>query len=128
MIRIRGRIGDWPVDLEIELGEQDWSGLARGLGAVDISSVGRPATAASPPADALWHSARECLRSAGKLEGPQLFAELEAITGSAQLAKRLLVRLRHCDEVRVEHGADSACYHWIGEPADGLATSGGRDQ
>ncbi|HCA64916.1 MAG TPA: hypothetical protein DEP73_12350, partial [Pseudomonas sp.] len=100
----------------------------RGLGAVEISSAGRPATAASPPADALWHSARECLRSAGTLEGPQLFAELEAITGSAQLAKRLLVRLRHCDEVRVEHGADSACYHWIGEPADGLATSGGRDQ
>ncbi len=64
-------------------------------------------------------------RDAGR---PQLFAELEAITGSAQLAKRLLVRLRHCDEVRVEHGADSACYHWIGEPADGLATSGGRDQ
>ncbi|PKM02149.1 MAG: hypothetical protein CVV15_13705, partial [Gammaproteobacteria bacterium HGW-Gammaproteobacteria-5] len=25
MIRIRGRIGDWPVDLEIELGERDWS-------------------------------------------------------------------------------------------------------
>ena len=49
MIRIRGRIGDWPVDLEIELGEQDWSGLARGLGAVEISSAGRPATAASPP-------------------------------------------------------------------------------
>ena len=62
MIRIRGRIGDWPVDLEIELDEQDWSGLARGLGAVEISSAGRPATAATPPADALWHSARECLR------------------------------------------------------------------
>ena len=24
MIRIRGRIGDWPVDLEIELDAQDW--------------------------------------------------------------------------------------------------------
>ncbi|WP_226685372.1 hypothetical protein [Stutzerimonas stutzeri] len=117
MIRIRGRIGDWPVDLEIDLGDQDWSGLTRGLGAVDVASAGRPATAGSAPGDALWHSARECLRSAGKLDGPQLFAELEAITGSAQLAKRLLVRLRHCDEVRVEHGADSACYHWIGEPS-----------
>ncbi|RYJ62473.1 hypothetical protein [Pseudomonas songnenensis] len=116
MIRIRGRIGDWPVDLEIELGERDWSQLARGFADVGVVAGSAPATAA-PPVDALWHSARERLRCAGKLDGPELLAELEALTGNAQLAKRLLVRLRHCDDVKVEHGADSPCYHWIGEPS-----------
>ncbi|AHY44261.1 hypothetical protein CXK93_19320 [Stutzerimonas decontaminans] len=115
MIRIRGRIGDWPVDLEIELEERDWSQLARGFANAGVT--GSVPTTATPAADALWHSARERLRCAGKLDGPELLAELEALTGNAQLAKRLLVRLRHCDEVKVEHGADSPCYHWIGEPS-----------
>lgn len=116
MIRIRGRIGDWPVDLEIELEERDWSQLARGLADTGVVIGSAPAAAAAP-ADAHWHSARERLRSAGKLDGPELLAELEALTGNAQLAKRLLVRLRHCEEVRVEHGADSPLYHWIGVPS-----------
>jgi len=116
MIRIRGCIGQWPVDLEIELDAQDWSNLTRSIGDVEVAASSPP-MAATPPADALWHSARERLRCAGKLDGPELLAELEALTGSAQLAKRLLVRLRHCEEVKVEHGADSACYHWIGEPS-----------
>ncbi|EWC40642.1 hypothetical protein GFL09_12760 [Pseudomonas stutzeri] len=116
MIRVRGRVGDWPVDLQIELDEQDWSNLARSVSVVE-ATTSPPLSSASPAADALWHSARERLRCAGKLDGPQLFAELEALAGDAQLAKRLLVRLRHCDEVRVEHGPDSACYHWVGEPS-----------
>lgn len=114
MIRVRGRIGDWPVDLEIDLDAQDWSNLARSF-EVDGATAGSHQVAATPPADALWHSARERLRCAGKLDGPELLAELEALAGNALLAKRLLVRLRHCDEVKVEHRTDSACYHWIGE-------------
>ncbi|MCQ4295484.1 hypothetical protein NAU58_07835 [Pseudomonas stutzeri] len=116
MIRIRGRIGDWPVDLEIELEERDWSQLARGFADAGEVSSSVPARTA-PATDAHWHSARERLRGAGKLDGPELLAELEALTGNAPLAKRLLVRLRHCEEVKVEHGADSPCYHWIGEPS-----------
>ncbi|EXF43017.1 hypothetical protein BAY1663_04564 [Pseudomonas sp. BAY1663] len=114
MIRIHGRIGDWPVDLTIELDEQDWERLAQVPGLV-LEAGGRNGEGAAPPAEALWHSARECLRRAGKLDGPQLLAELEALTGSMQTAKRLLVRLRHCDQVRVESGPDMACYHWIGD-------------
>ncbi|MGY4826290.1 hypothetical protein [Stutzerimonas chloritidismutans] len=116
MIRIRGRIGDWPVDLEIELDAQDWMNLTRSVG-TDEAAVGGVPAPATPPGDALWHSARERLRCAGKLDGPELLAELEALAGNALLAKRLLVRLRHCDEVKVEHGADSACYHWVGAPS-----------
>ena len=119
MIRIHGRIGDWPVDLSVELDEHDWACLARGI-AADVAPLPGTAPASAPPADALWDSAREHLRRAGRLDGPELFAELAALTGSAQLAKRLLVRLRHWDEVRVEHGPDAACYHWIGE-ADPVA-------
>ncbi|MCW3149657.1 hypothetical protein N8H22_13715 [Stutzerimonas stutzeri] len=112
MIRIRGHIGEWPVDLKIELDEQDWAHLTRQLSV----APGEPAAGtATPVDDSLWHTARERLRRAGRLDGPELFAELEALTGSASMAKRLLVRLRHCDQVRVESGSNAASYHWIGE-------------
>ena len=29
MVRIRGRIGDWPVDLTLELDAEDWAQLAQ---------------------------------------------------------------------------------------------------
>lgn len=112
MIRIRGHVGDWPVDLSIELDEQDWTHLARQLAVTPTEPAGATVATAD---DSLWHTARERLRRAGRLDGPELFAELEALTGSASMAKRLLVRLRHCDQVRVESGADAASYHWIGE-------------
>ena len=32
MIRIRGQIGEWPVDLSIEMDDQDWAQLAKQLG------------------------------------------------------------------------------------------------
>ncbi|WP_313026349.1 hypothetical protein [Pseudomonas lopnurensis] len=115
MIRIYGRIGDWPVDLNIELDEHDWERLAQQAPGVVLEAGKRDGEGVAQPADALWHSARECLRSAGKLDGPQLLAELEALTGSMQMAKRLLVRLRHCDQVKVEKGPDAAHYHWVGE-------------
>ncbi len=112
MIRIRGHIGEWPVDLNIELDEQDWAQLARNL---PLAPSERATDTAPAADDSLWHTARERLRRAGRLDGPELFAELEALTGSASMAKRLLVRLRHCDQVRVENGTDTASYHWIGE-------------
>jgi hypothetical protein len=48
------------------------------------------------------------------MEGPQLLAALEALTGSAQAGKRLLVRLRHSEQVKVDSGADAPLYRWIG--------------
>jgi len=59
MIRIRGRIGDWPVDLEIELDAQDWMNLTRSVGTDEAAAGGVPAPATAP-GDALWHSARDC--------------------------------------------------------------------
>ncbi|WP_172149985.1 MULTISPECIES: hypothetical protein [Pseudomonas] len=111
MVRIRGRVGDWPVDLTVELDAQDWAQLAQQM---------MPAAAASEPAavvaatDALWQTTLDLLRQAGRIEGPQLLAQLAALAGSEAAGKRLLVRLRHCAQVRMEAAADAPIYHWIG--------------
>ena len=34
--------------------------------------------------------------------------------GPEAAGKRLLVRLRHCGQVRMETGADAPIYHWVG--------------
>jgi hypothetical protein len=114
MVRIRGRIGDWPVDLTVELDAQDWAQLAQHM---------MPAAAASEPAavaaatDALWQTTLDLLRQAGQIEGPQLLAQLAALAGSEAAGKRLLVRLRHSALVRMETGVDAPIYHWAGEQA-----------
>jgi hypothetical protein len=113
MIRIRGHIGELPVDLSVELDEQDWAQLARQL------PLSANAQAAQVPvetgSDHLWLGAQQLLREAGRMEGPQLLAELQALSGSAQAGKRLLVRLRHSAQVKVQSGADSPIYSWISE-------------
>ncbi len=48
------------------------------------------------------------------MDGPQLLEELEALTGSAQAGKRLLVRLRHSTQVKLDSGADAPIYCWAG--------------
>ncbi len=45
--------------------------------------------------DALWQVAKDLLRKAGQLSGPDLLDQLEGLAGSAAAGKRLLVRLRH---------------------------------
>lgn len=112
MVRIRGTIGDWPVDLTVELDEGDWAKLGAQLPVAD--------TPASPPLakplsqdDAIWETTKGLLRSAGQMTGPELLGQLEALTGSTGAGKRLLVRLRHCAEVKVVSGADSPVYSWI---------------
>ncbi|PYY79192.1 hypothetical protein DNK59_27635 [Pseudomonas sp. TKO26] len=112
MLRIRGSIGDWPVDLTLELDEGDWAQLGAQLQAA------RPEAAApvSKPAsqdDALWQTAKDLLRKAGQISGPQLLEQLEGLAGSAAAGKRLLVRLRHCAEVKVVSGADTPLYSWV---------------
>jgi hypothetical protein len=110
MVRIRGRIGDWPVDLTLELEAQDWAQLTPAPAA--------EAVPASVPLhnDALWQNTLALLRQAGQIEGPQLLAQLAALAGGEVAGKRLLVRLRHCPQVRVEAGEDAPVYHWAGEP------------
>jgi hypothetical protein len=115
MVRIRGRIGDWPVDLAVELDAQDWAQLAQQM---MPAAASEPAAAAAAVAtDALWQTTLDLLRQAGQIEGPQLLAQLAALAGSETAGKRLLVRLRHSALVRMETGVDAPIYHWAGEQA-----------
>ncbi|NMY52581.1 hypothetical protein [Pseudomonas sp. WS 5011] len=112
MVRIRGQIGAWPVDLTVELDAQDWAQLAQH---VSLETPAAPAAAVAPVAnDALWQTTLELLRQAGQIDGPQLLGQLAGLAGGEAAGKRLLVRLRHCAQVRVETGVDAPIYHWVG--------------
>jgi len=111
-VRIRGQIGDWPVDLTIELEPQEWAQLGR---QIEVPVAEAAAVAAAPRQDdGQWHAAREVLRLAGQMSGPELLDRLEGLAGSTAAGKRLLVRLRHSSEVKVESGVDAPVYHWVG--------------
>ncbi|MGV8921055.1 MAG: hypothetical protein ACOH2R_25315 [Pseudomonas sp.] len=111
MLRIRGTIGDWPVDLTLELDEGDWAQLGAQLQATKPAAS--QATAAPlTQDDAIWQIAKDMLRKAGQMSGPELLDQLEGLTGSTAAGKRLLVRLRHSAEVKVHSGADAPLYSW----------------
>ncbi|MEN5094177.1 hypothetical protein ABE458_26190 [Pseudomonas protegens] len=112
MLRIRGSIGDWPVDLTLELDEGDWAQLGAQLQAAKPESGAVTARPVNQD-DALWQTAKDLLRKAGQISGPELLEQLEGLTGSAAAGKRLLVRLRHCTEVKVISGADTPIYSWV---------------
>lgn len=111
-MRIRGQIGDWPVDLTIELEPAEWAQLGRH---VELPAA-VPATPALAPRqdDGQWAAACEVLRQAGQISGPELLERLEGLAGSTAAGKRLLVRLRHSSEVKVESGKDAPVYQWVG--------------
>lgn len=114
-MRIRGQIGDWPVDLTIELEPAEWAQLGRQLAVPAAAEAASPAMAVAPRQDdGQWTAAREVLRQAGQMNGPELLDRLEGLAGSTAAGKRLLVRLRHSSEVKVESGADAPVYHWVG--------------
>jgi hypothetical protein len=113
MVRIRGRIGDWPVDLTVELDAQDWTQLAQQMMPA-AAAAGEPVPVTAVATDALWQTTLELLHEAGQIEGPQLLAQLATLAGSEAAGKRLLVRLRHCAQVRMETGVDAPIYHWVG--------------
>jgi hypothetical protein len=76
-MRIRGQIGEWPVDLTIELEPQEWAQLGR---QVTASGWRSPRSTASPPPrqdDGQWAAACELLRKAGQMSGPELLDRLE---------------------------------------------------
>ncbi|WP_339451451.1 hypothetical protein [Pseudomonas sp. EA_5y_Pfl2_R50] len=118
MLRIRGTVGDVPVDLTVELDDSDWTKLGSALNAQ--APIAQPEATASAPAakplnqdDALWQMAKDLLRKVGQLSGPDLLDQLEALTGSAVAGKRLLVRLRHSPDVKVLSGGDTPLYSWV---------------
>ncbi|MBC3384876.1 hypothetical protein [Pseudomonas sp. SWRI179] len=115
MLRIRGTVGEWPVDLTIEMDEGDWAQLGAQLQVAKSESVVTPAAKPANQDDAQWQIAKELLRKAGQLSGPDLLEQLEGLTGSASAGKRLLVRLRHSAEVKVLSGADTPLYSWVGQ-------------
>ncbi|VVQ12079.1 hypothetical protein PS918_05419 [Pseudomonas fluorescens] len=112
MLRIRGSIGDWPVDLTLEMDEADWARLGAQIQVEKTEVSAAPARPLNQD-DALWQVARDLLRKAGQLSGPDLLDQLEALTGSASSGKRLLVRLRHSADVKVTSGGDTPIYHWV---------------
>ena len=113
MLRIRGSIGDWPVDLTLEMDDADWARLGAQLQVEKTEVSATPAPKTLNQDDAPWQIARDLLRKAGQLSGPDLLEQLEGLTGSAAAGKRLLVRLRHSPDVKVESGADTPMYRWL---------------
>lgn len=117
MIRIRGRIGDWPIDLELTLDAEDWQRLAGAVRAEPVeASPSSAAPVSAPASDALWDAAQDLLREHGELDGPGLLAALRALSGTDQAAKRLLVRLRHCESVVVSQAEGAPHFRWVGAP------------
>jgi len=118
-VRIRGHIGEWPVDLSVELEPHEWAQLGGQLSgqlaqAPAETPVSAVPVAAARPDDALWQAACGLLRTAGQLDGPALREALQGLAGNTAAGKRLLVRLRHSSEVKVQSGADAPVYHWVG--------------
>ncbi|MHC8368781.1 hypothetical protein ACYZT9_23700 [Pseudomonas sp. ZT5P21] len=112
MLRIRGSIGDWPVDLTLEMDDGDWARLGAQLQVVK-PEAGAAVTKSVNQDDAQWQIAKDLLRKARQLSGPDLLEQLEGLTGSAASGKRLLVRLRHSAEVKVSSGGDTPLYSWV---------------
>ncbi|NBB12322.1 hypothetical protein [Pseudomonas sp. SLFW] len=116
MLRIRGTVGDLPVDLTVEMDDSDWAKLGIQLGVQLAEQKPDSATAAKPPAsrnDAVWDIAQDLLRKAGHMSGPDLLGQLEGLAGSTAAGKRLMVRMRHSSSVRVESHGDAPEYHWV---------------
>lgn len=115
MLRIRGTVGDLPVDLTVEMDESDWARLGIQLGA-QVQEPPATSTSVKPAAsrnDAVWDIAQDLLRKAGHLTGPDLLGQLEGLSGSTAAGKRLMVRMRHSANVKVESQGDTPVYHWI---------------
>jgi hypothetical protein len=118
MLRIRGTVGDLPVDLTIEMDPQDWAllGARLNVSPPDPAQPATPAANAKPKThdDALWRNALALVESGGQISGPALLEQLEGLAGSTAGAKRLLVRLRHSALIQVQSGADAPLYCWAG--------------
>nr|WP_277627010.1 hypothetical protein [Pseudomonas mosselii] len=101
--------------MTIELAPEEWAQLGRRL-EVPASVEAVPVTTSPAPQqdDGQWAAARDVLRQAGQMSGPALLERLEGLAGNVAAGKRLLVRLRHSSEVKVESGVDAPVYRWVG--------------
>lgn len=115
MLRIRGTVGDLPVDLTLELDDADWAQLGAQLQAAPVTAAAAAPVAPVKQSDDLWQSAQDLLRNAGQLNGLELLDQLEGLAGDASAGKRLLVRLRHSAKVKVSSGGDTPLYSWVGD-------------
>jgi hypothetical protein len=115
MLRIRGTVGDWPVDLTLELDDDDWARLGVQLQATPVATAAAAPAAPVKHNDDLWQNAQDLLRNAGQLNGLELLDQLEGLAGDASAGKRLLVRLRHSAKVKVSSGGDTPLYSWVGD-------------
>ncbi|MFK3796841.1 MULTISPECIES: hypothetical protein [unclassified Pseudomonas] len=116
MLRIRGTVGDLPVDLTVEMDDSDWAKLGMHLNVQPQSSQPETGAVAKPAAarnDAAWDIAQDLLRKAGHMSGPDLLGQLEGLAGSTAAGKRLMVRMRHSANVRVESHGDAPEYYWV---------------
>lgn len=113
MLRIRGTVGDLPVDLTLELDDGDWARLGAQLQGAQVPNA--PTAAPLKQNDDLWQNAQDLLRTAGQLNGLELLDQLEGLAGDAASGKRLLVRLRHSASVKVASGGDTPLYSWVGD-------------
>jgi len=116
MLRIRGTVGDVPVDLTVEMDDSDWARLGAQFGAHEQENKPASDPVAKPLAsrnDAVWDIAQDLLRKAGHLSGPDLLGQLEGLAGSTAAGKRLMVRMRHSANVRVESHGDAPEYYWV---------------
>ncbi len=116
MLRIRGTVGDLPVDLTVEMDEDDWAKLGTQLSAPLQKNTPVNESAGKTLAsrnDAVWDIALDLLRKAGHMQGPDLLGQLEALAGSTAAGKRLMVRMRHSSNVKVESHGDAPVYHWV---------------
>ncbi|MBB4816471.1 hypothetical protein HNP03_005141 [Pseudomonas rhodesiae] len=115
MLRIRGTIGDLPVDLTVEMDDGDWARMGAQFQTAPVAPASAAPAAAAKPNDDLWQGAQDLLRNAGQLSGLELLDQLEGLAGDAAAGKRLLVRLRHSAKVKVASGGDTPLYRWIGD-------------
>lgn len=116
MLRIRGTVGDLPVDLTVEMDDGDWAKLGAQFGTPLQDSNPQSTAPVKPLAtrnDAVWDIAQELLRKAGHMSGPDLLGQLEGLAGNTAAGKRLMVRMRHSANVRVESQGDAPEYHWV---------------
>ena len=108
MLRIRGTVGDLPVDLTVELDDGDWARLGNWRASSTmrrwkVCSSCLSATAATAKAC----PTRRCCRCSS------CWAMTTRWAGDASAGKRLLVRLRHSARVKVASGGDTPLYSWI---------------
>jgi hypothetical protein len=113
-MRIHGRIGDWPVDLTVELNAQEWAHLAEGLAPIQRAPAKEGSTPTQTRNDPLWASVLALMEREQRIDGPRLLNELESLTGNVGAAKQLIVRLRHNANIRIEKAEESQVFVWTG--------------